>query len=72
MNASTKVYSTRFEEPCCIIMGNEEKGVQHFLSKAADSHFSIPIAGDFDSFNVSVAAGIILYEAMKQRIAGNG
>ncbi len=29
--------------------------------------FSIPMAGDFDSFNVSVATGIILYEAMKQR-----
>jgi len=72
MNAPAKVFSIGFEEPCCIIMGNEEKGVQHFLSKAADGHFSIPIAGDFDSFNVSVAAGIILYEAMKQRIAANG
>ena len=72
MYAPAKVFSIGFEEPCCIIMGNEEKGVQHFLSKAADGHFSIPIAGDFDSFNVSVAAGIILYEAMKQRIAANG
>jgi len=71
MNAPAKVFSMKFEEPCCIIMGNEEKGVQHFLSKAADGHFSIPIAGDFDSFNVSVAAGIILYEAMKQRMAAN-
>jgi 23S rRNA (guanosine2251-2'-O)-methyltransferase len=72
MNAPAKVFNMGFEEPCCIIMGNEEKGVQHFLSKAADGHFSIPIAGDFDSFNVSVAAGIILYEAMKQRMAANG
>lgn len=71
MKAPVKVFSMGFKEPCCIIMGNEEKGVQHFLSKAADGHFSIPIAGDFDSFNVSVAAGIILYEAMKQRMAAN-
>jgi len=70
MDAATKVYNMNFEEPCCIIMGNEEKGIQHFLSKAADGHFSIPITGDFDSFNVSVAAGIILYEAMKKRITG--
>ncbi|MFT3702335.1 MAG: 23S rRNA (guanosine(2251)-2'-O)-methyltransferase RlmB [Agriterribacter sp.] len=68
MKATQKVFETDFTQPCCIIMGNEEKGIQHFLSKAADRHFSIPIAGNFDSYNVSVAAGIILYEAMKQRI----
>ena len=68
MKSDKKVYSTDFSQPCCIIMGNEEKGVQHFLSKAADQKFTIPIAGNFDSFNVSVAAGIILYEAMKQRM----
>lgn len=68
MNAAKKVYETDFMQPTCIIMGNEEKGIQHFLSKAADDHFTIPIAGDFDSYNVSVAAGIILYEAMKQRM----
>ncbi|MGN6213496.1 TrmH family RNA methyltransferase, partial [Parafilimonas sp.] len=36
--------------------------------KAADAHFTIPMKGEFDSLNVSVAAGIILYEAMKQRL----
>lgn len=69
MKAEQKVFQTDLTQPCCIVMGSEEKGVQHFLSKAADHHFSIPIAGNFDSFNVSVAAGIILYEAMKQRMA---
>lgn len=68
MKPDKKVYDIDFTQPCCIIMGNEEKGVQHFLSKAADQKFTIPIAGNFDSFNVSVAAGIILYEAMKQRM----
>jgi 23S rRNA (guanosine2251-2'-O)-methyltransferase len=67
MHAKQKLYELNFNEPCCIIMGNEEKGVQGYLSKAADAHFSIPMKGNFDSFNVSVAAGIILYEAMKQR-----
>lgn len=67
MTAEKKVYDTDFAQPACIIMGNEEKGVQGFLRKASDLHFSIPIVGDFDSFNVSVAAGITLYEAMKQR-----
>jgi 23S rRNA (guanosine2251-2'-O)-methyltransferase len=62
-----KVYELNFVEPCCIVLGSEDKGVQPYISKAADEHFTIPMAGDFNSFNVSVAAGIILYEAMKQR-----
>lgn len=53
--------------PACVVMGSEQKGVQPYISKAADERFSIPMAGNFDSFNVSVAAGIILYEAMTQR-----
>ena len=67
MHAKQRLHELNLSEPCCIIMGNEEKGVQGYLSKAADAHFSIPMKGHFDSFNVSVAAGIILYEAMKQR-----
>ncbi len=50
------------------MMGSEDNGLQPYLNKAADEHFTIPMAGDFDSFNVSVAAGIILYEAMKKRM----
>jgi len=51
-----------------VIMGDEGKGVQPYLAKAADAFFTIPMATKFDSFNVSVATGIILYEAMKQRL----
>lgn len=68
MNARQKLFELNFIEPCCIIMGNEEKGIQSYLSKAADAHFTIPMKGEFDSLNVSVASGIILYEAMKQRL----
>lgn len=67
MNAARKVSDLPLEEPCCIVMGSEDKGVQTYIRKAADEHFSIPMAGDFDSLNVSVAAGIILYEALKHR-----
>ena len=67
MKAEKKLFQLDLREPCCIIMGNEEKGVQPYMSKAADEHFTIPMKGGFDSFNVSVATGIILYEAMKQR-----
>ena len=68
MKAAKKIYELPLKEGCCIIMGNEERGVQPYLAKAADEYFSIPMVTKFDSFNVSVAAGIILYEAMKQRI----
>ncbi|HEY8969022.1 MAG TPA: 23S rRNA (guanosine(2251)-2'-O)-methyltransferase RlmB, partial [Puia sp.] len=64
MNADRKVAELPLEEPCCIVMGSEDKGVQSYIRKAADEHFSIPMASDFDSLNVSVAAGIILYEAL--------
>ncbi len=68
MRAEENVYELPFTDPCCIIMGDEGKGVQPYLAKAADHFFKIPMATKFDSFNVSVATGIILYEAMKQRL----
>jgi 23S rRNA (guanosine2251-2'-O)-methyltransferase len=72
MRSEKGVSELPFSEPCCIIMGDEGRGVQPHLAKAADYFFSIPMAGKFNSFNVSVAAGIILYESMKQRMAGSG
>lgn len=68
MKAAKKVFQLPLTEPCCIVMGSEDKGVQPYIHKAADEHFTIPMTGDFDSLNVSVAAGIILYEAMKNRM----
>lgn len=67
MKTKKKLFELDFKNPCCIVMGNEEKGIQQFLSKAADEHFTIPMKPGFDSFNVSVATGIILYEAVRQR-----
>lgn len=67
MDKKTMLPDLNLVEPLCIVMGSEHKGVQPYISKAADEHFTIPMAGNFNSFNVSVAAGIILYEAMKQR-----
>jgi 23S rRNA (guanosine2251-2'-O)-methyltransferase len=68
MDAAKNVFEIDFSEPCCMVMGSEDKGVQPYISKAADDRFKIPMAVNFDSLNVSVAAGIILYEAMKQRL----
>jgi 23S rRNA (guanosine2251-2'-O)-methyltransferase len=68
ISAVKKVFEIDFSEPSCIVMGSEDKGVQPYIHKAADEHFTIPMAGHFDSYNVSVATGIILYEAMKRRM----
>lgn len=67
MNATSKTYECNFAEPCAIVMGGEEKGIYPALMKVCDETFAIPMPGDFDSLNVSVATGIILYEAVKQR-----
>ena len=68
MAAAERVYELPLNEPCCLMMGSEDRGLQPYLLKSADKMFSIPMAGQFDSLNVSVAAGIILYEAMKARL----
>jgi 23S rRNA (guanosine2251-2'-O)-methyltransferase len=68
MKADVNIYDINFNEPCAIIMGSEDKGIQPVLYKACDNRFKIPMKKDFESLNVSVAAGIILYEAMKQRM----
>lgn len=68
MKADKKVFEIDLKEPVAIIMGSEEKGIYPALLKASDEKFKIPMSGDFESLNVSVATGMILYEAMKQRM----
>lgn len=67
MTAEKMLFELDYTEPAAIIMGSEEKGIYPALIKASDEKFSIPMANNFESLNVSVATGIILYEAMKQR-----
>ena len=67
MEADTKLHEVILNEPCAIVMGSEEKGIYPALMKICDQKFSIPMQGDFESLNVSVATGMILYEAMRQR-----
>ena len=67
MTATATVDEIDLKEPCAIIMGSEDKGIQSSLYKLVDDKFKIPMHRDFESLNVSVATGMILYEAMKQR-----
>ncbi len=68
MTATKTIHDLDYKEPCCIIIGGEENGVYPALMKICDEHFCVPMQNEFESLNVSVATGIILYEASKQRL----
>ena len=69
MEASKEISACPLHEPSAIIVGAEEKGIFPGLSRICDEQFKIPMSGDFDSLNVSVATGIALYEVHRQRLA---
>jgi 23S rRNA (guanosine2251-2'-O)-methyltransferase len=69
MQAEKSLFDLDLKMPAAIVMGSEEKGIYPALMKVCDERFRIPMKGDFESLNVSVATGMILYEAMKQRMA---
>jgi 23S rRNA (guanosine2251-2'-O)-methyltransferase len=52
-------------------MGAEDKGVSYDNLALCDEWVKIPMLGTIESLNVSVAAGILIYEAVKQRFGGN-
>jgi len=68
MTAKNNITLCNFTDPCAIVMGGEEKGIYPALMKICDEQFKIPMPGNFESLNVSVATGIILYEVTRQRI----
>lgn len=56
-----------FAKPTLLIMGNEETGISPELLKISDVRAKLPIVGEVQSLNVSVAAGVFMYEALEQR-----
>ena len=57
-----------FRRPTVLIMGNEETGISSELLKMSDVRAKLPIVGEVASLNVSVAAGVMMYEALEQRM----
>ena len=57
-----------FTLPTAIIMGSEEDGILNEYLQKSDGKAKIPLMGEIGSLNVSVACGIILYEAVSQRL----
>ena len=61
------MYKADYTPPTAIIIGSEEDGVSPEFLKICDSRVKIPMSGKIASLNVSVATGVILYEAIRQR-----
>ena len=63
----TPIYAIDMGRPVAIVLGSEEDGISPTLLKDADALAGIPMYGQIQSLNVSVAAGIVLYEAIRQK-----
>lgn len=68
MQGSVPVYEADLTGPTAIVMGAEDTGISKDVIRRADALIRIPMAAEFDSLNVSVAAGMVMYEAMRQRL----
>lgn len=64
---SEYLYTPDYSMPTAIVMGSEEDGISDELIRISEHLAKIPMFGEISSLNVSVSAGIILYEAVRQR-----
>jgi 23S rRNA (guanosine2251-2'-O)-methyltransferase len=65
--AEESIYDMNLKVPTAIIMGGEGKGMRESIMKECDYIAALPILGQIESLNVSVATGVILYETVRQR-----
>lgn len=62
------IYEADFKQPTIIVMGSEGKGISDSVMKLCDAKVKIPMHGEIESLNVSVATSIILFEVVRQRL----
>ena len=62
------MYRLNLKGPIGLVIGNEGKGVSRLVREACDMTAAIPMKGDIDSLNASVAAGVLAYEIVRQRM----
>ena len=65
----TAMYKSDLNGPIAIVLGAEGEGVSRLVAENADFHVSIPMMGQMSSLNVSVAAGVLIYEVVRSRVA---
>lgn len=66
--AGATLYQADFKGPVALVMGAEGKGMRRLTREHCDQLIKIPMLGHVDSLNVSVATGVCLYEALRQRL----
>ncbi|REE68867.1 23S rRNA (guanosine2251-2'-O)-methyltransferase [Paenibacillus taihuensis] len=71
VGAKQDVYasSTKFDMPLAIVIGNEAKGIGRLIRDKCDFLIKLPMNGQLNSLNASVAAGVLMYEVLRQRLA---
>ena len=69
-DADTPLWQADLTGGIALVLGAEGKGVRPLVRRTCDASVSIPLAGEVESLNVSVAAGVLLYEARRQRNGG--
>ncbi len=67
-DASSNIFATDLMDPCALVFGAEDRGLRAETKKKCDLLVSIPMMGDVQSVNVSVAVGIASFEVVRQRM----
>jgi 23S rRNA (guanosine2251-2'-O)-methyltransferase len=65
--AETSYTDWDWNQPCALVLGSEGKGLHRLVAENCDALVKIPMQGKIESLNVSVAAGVVLFEAVRQR-----
>ncbi|MHB1050122.1 MAG: 23S rRNA (guanosine(2251)-2'-O)-methyltransferase RlmB [Bacteroidota bacterium] len=68
MNADRSFTDIDYTVPVAIVIGNEGKGIRRLVRDKCDFLVKIPMKGDFDSLNASVAGALVMYEVMRKRL----
>jgi 23S rRNA (guanosine2251-2'-O)-methyltransferase len=69
-DAEKSLYQADFSGPAALVMGSEGEGMRRLTRETCDVLVHVPMFGSVESLNVSVASGICLYEARRQRLPG--
>ncbi len=63
----SSIYETDFNGPVCLVIGSEQKGIRPLVKEQCDFRTTIPMQGELDSLNASVAAAVIMFEIVRQK-----